>query len=107
PRDWSSDVCSSDLDAAAVLLGQELRDVVPDVPEPLDRHALPFEAPGQTVLLHVGLDLERLADAVLHAATGGLLASADAPLRHRLAGHAGERVDLPRRQRLVGVGDPG
>src|SRR6185503_12328974 len=61
---------------------------------------------AQAERLHVLLDGDRLPQAEEAAAPGRLLAAADAALPDGLAGHAGQRVELAARHRLVRVGNP-
>src|SRR4029077_2173357 len=75
--------------------------------ESLDGDPLAGEPAFEAAALDVGGGPERLADGGLRAAGRRLARCRDAALADRLAGDAGERVDLVRREGVVGVGDPG
>ena len=104
-RDRALVLGEPDEDRAALL--QELGRVVADVAQALNHHALAGQSRGQAELAARPRRPQRLADAEEDPAPGRLAAAPDAALANRLAGDAGDRVDLAGVQLRVGVGDPG
>src|SRR6516162_9170349 len=94
-------------DLAAVLLVEDLRDVVADVSEPLDDDSLALERPLEAGALQGLRVAEDLAQPEDHAASRRLAAAADPALGQRLAGDARPVVDAAGMEGVVGVGDPG
>ena len=87
-------------------LAAEFRGVIADVAEALDDDPLAVEAARQSEPLHFVRLVAGFAKGEIQAAARGFLASAHAALRHRLAGHAAEGIELPGIERGIGVGHP-
>ena len=94
-------------EAHAFFLDKEFRRVVADIAEALDDHPLAFEAAVQARHGDVVRMAEKLADDILDAAAGRFGAARDAALGYRLAGHAGNRVDVRGIELPVFVRHPG
>src|SRR5262249_61571923 len=92
-------------DHAAGLLAEQCR-VIADVAEALHDDALALQPAIEAEPLHVVDVTARLAQAVVHAAPGGLHAPPNTALGDGLSRDARELVDSPRVEGAVGVGNP-
>src|SRR5262245_7356737 len=95
-----------DRDEIGALFTAEFCGVEADVAEPLHDEALPFDPGREAERLRVGRIAARLREGVHESASGGLAAAVDAAFRHRLAGDAGERLELSGVELSVRVCDP-
>ncbi len=94
-------------DHLRVVLGrEEVRGVIADIAETLHDDALAAELALEARLLHFLRVAEELAQGVLHAAAGGLVASAHPAVLDRLAGDAAHVVDVVGEDLAVGVDHP-
>ena len=96
-----------DADDSGAVGVAERRGPEADLAETLHDDALAVEPGTEAEALHVLRLGAGFAEHVVQPASGRLGAPGDAPLRHGLAGHAPQGIDLIAPDGLVGVRDPG
>ena len=80
--------------------------MVPDLPKSLNGHLFTFQAGLKPKRIHIFRDIARLADAEIYASTGRPSPTVNSALFDRFARHTRHRVQRPRIQRSIRVGDP-
>ena len=87
-------------------IGKVVSRVIADIPQSLHDDPLSVESRRELEFVHLLGGIADLSNSVEHAPSGSIEPAPDPLLLDRLAGHAGFRVLLTVRHRLVGVHDP-